>query len=366
MKIFLASTIWIACALLAGCNKPNVEQAALPSVFVIDAKNDVGSQVQVISASIRPRIESDIAFRAGGKVVARLVDVGQHVKTGQMLARIDANDYQLGLEAARELMRAAEVDATQSASDAARFRRLLADGSISAADVERQQAKADAAAARLSQAKQQLALAMNRVGYANLVAPFDGVVTAMRVETGQVVAEGQPVLTIARPVQLEVVADIPEALAGSLRSYTAAAHIGSASDYLPLKLRELAPSASLQTRTFRARYAIGNGAASSLQIGMTAELHLSRGGQTASTLLPSSAILSTNRAASVWVVDEKSGALTRRAVTLLSSGTEMVRVGGLQDGELVVTVGAQKLDANMKVRPQRRPLAMTASSGESP
>ncbi len=366
MKIHLVYPVLIASAMIAGCDKPPVERAARPSVFVVDARNDAGSQVQLISASIRPRIESDLAFRAGGKVIARVVDVGQFVKAGQVLARLDANDYQLGLEAAREQMRAAEVDATQSASDAGRFRRLLADGSISAADVERQQAKADAAAARLSQARQQLALASNRVGYSTLIAPFDGVITSMRFESGQVVAEGQPVMTLARPGELEVVADIPEAMAGSLRSYAAAARIGNANDYLPLKLRELSPSASLQTRTFRARYAIGSGSRTALQIGMTAELHLSRGAEKFSTLLPSSAVLSTNREASVWVVDEKSGALARRAVTLLSSGTDMVRVGGLQDGELVVTVGAQKLDANMKVRPQRHPLAITASTGESP
>jgi RND family efflux transporter MFP subunit len=366
MKTSLNFFLWIACLALTGCGQPRTTAVVQPSVFVNEIHNDSGAQSQVLSASVRPRIESDLAFRAGGKVIARLVDVGQVVKAGQVLARIDANDYQLGLDAAREQVRAAEVDATQSASDAARFRRLLSDGSISAADVERQQAKADAASARLAQSKQQLALATNRVGYTTLVSPFDGVVTAIRIESGQVVAEGQPVLSVARPGELEIVADIPETLTGTLRSYAASMQIANSEEHLPLRLRELSPSASQQTRTFRARYAIDGRAARTLQIGMTAELHLSRSGQAPSALLPVSAVLSTNTQATVWIVDEKTGGLTRQPVKLIMAGTDSVRVAGLNDGALVVSAGAQKLDANMKVVPQRRPLAMAASAGELP
>ncbi len=366
MKTAVLLQASLACVMLAACEKPPVASSAPVSVFVTEISNDVGAQVQILSGTVRPRIESELAFRAGGKVTARLIDVGQSVKTGQVLARIDPNDYQLGLDAAREQVRAAEVDAAQSASDAGRFKRLLADGSISAADVERQQAKADAASARLAQAKQQLALAMNRVSYTALVAPFDGVVTAVRTESGQVVAEGQPVLAVARPGELEIVADIPEALAGNVRSYAASAKLAAGSDHFRLRLRELSPSASAQTRTFRARYAVDGSAAKSLQIGMTAELHLSRGGETASAMLPVSALLSTGQQPHVWVVDEKSGALGKRPVTLLASGTDTVRVAGLNDGDKVVTTGAQKLDARMKVSPRKHPLAVTASAGASP
>lgn len=366
MKTAVLLQASLASLLLAACEQPPVTGNTTTSVFVTEISNDVGAQVQVLSGTVRPRIESELGFRAGGKVTARLVDVGQPVKAGQTLARIDPNDYQLTLEATREQVRAADVDATQSANDAARFKRLLTDGSISAADVERQQAKSDAAAARLAQAKQQLALAMNRVSYTALVAPFDGVVTVVRTESGQVVAEGQPVLAIARPGELEIVADIPEALAGNVRSYAASAKLATGGDAFRLRLRELSPSASPQTRTFRARYAVDGPRTPALQIGMTAELYLSRGGATASAMLPVSALLSTGQQPHVWVVDEQSGALDKRNVTLLSSGTDMVRVAGLKDGDKVVTAGAQKLDAKMKVSPRRHPLAVTASAGASP
>ncbi|TMG96717.1 MAG: HlyD family efflux transporter periplasmic adaptor subunit [Betaproteobacteria bacterium] len=86
---------------------------------------------------------------------------------------------------------------------------MLADGSVGSADHERQKARADAAAARLEQARRQLDLARNREGYTTLVAPYAGVVTALRFERGQVVAEGQPVLSLARDGEREIVADLP-------------------------------------------------------------------------------------------------------------------------------------------------------------
>ncbi len=366
-----------AATLLTACAPPPAPAPLVPAVYVTPVRNDIGSADRVLSAIVRPRIESEIAFRTGGKVTARLVELGQAVRAGQALARVDPVDYQLAVQAATEQQRAAEVDAVQSASDAARFQRLLADGSVGAADAERQQARADAAAARLTQARSQLDLARNRAGYAVLAAPFDGVVTALRFEPGQVVAEGQTVLSLARPGELEVQADVPEALAPALKDWQASARLGpvvpkdgaNETTDVPLRLRELAPSAAASTRTYRARYTIAApppGAA--LRIGMTAELRLAQPGRVPAAELPLSALLmtgaipngKTSAQPAVWLADAKTGALTRQPVTLLSQTTETVRVGGLIDGALVVSVGAQKLDGGMKVRPVARPLAALA------
>ena len=367
-------------ALLTACTPPPAAAPVVPAVYVTPVRNDSGSADRVLSATVRPRVESEIAFRTGGKVTARLVELGQTVRSGQALARIDAVDYQLAVQAAVEQQRAAEVDAVQSASDAARFQRLLADGSVGAADAERQQARADAAAARLTQARSQLDLARNRAGYAVLAAPFDGVITALRFEPGQVVAEGQTVLSIARPGELEVQADVPEALAPSLKDWQASARLGpvgqkhgdSKTTEVPLRLRELAPSASASTRTYRARFTItapppGAGPVRmELRIGMTAELRLALPGRVSAAELPLSALLMTGANTdgtarpAVWLADAKTGALTRQPVTLLSQTTETVRVAGLADGALVVSVGAQKLDGGMQVQPVPRPLAALA------
>ncbi|RZL09529.1 MAG: efflux RND transporter periplasmic adaptor subunit [Rubrivivax sp.] len=341
-------------AALTACSPAPEKAPPVPAVYVTPVRNDHGQDVRILSGTVRPRIESDLAFRAGGKVTARLVDIGQAVRVGQPLARIDAADYQLAADAAAEQLRAAQVDATQAASDAARFKRLLADGSVGAADHERQQARSDAAAARLVQAERQLEVLRNRAGYAVLAAPFDGVVTGLQVEVGQMVAEGQPVMMLAKPGELEIVVDVPEALAPGLREQVAQARIAGVPAPVTLGLRELAPSASAQTRTFRARYAIAS-PPPGLRMGVTADVQLARKGAAASAELPSGALLTTDQNPSVWLVNDKAGTLTRRPVTLQSQSTDRVRVTGLPDGALVVSAGAQKLDASMKVQAVMRP-----------
>jgi RND family efflux transporter MFP subunit len=341
-------------AALTACS-PAVEKAPpIPSVYVTPVHNEQGDDVRVLSGTLRPRIESDLAFRAGGKVTARLVDVGQAVRAGQALARIDATDYQLAADAAAEQLRAAQVDATQAASDAARFKRLLLDGSVGAADHERQQARSDAAAARLVQAERQLDALRNRASYAVLTAPFDGVVNGLQIEVGQMVTEGQAVMTLAKPGELEVLVDVPEALAAGVREKVARARIDGLPDLVNLKLRELAPSASAQARTFRARYAIAS-PLPGLRMGVTAHVQLAGKDTTPSAQLPSGALLTTQKTPSVWLLNDKAGTLTRQTVTLLSQSTDQVRVTGLPEGVLVVSAGAQKLDAGMKVQAVMRP-----------
>jgi len=355
--------VLVTLALLAGCAREAPPAPPLPAVFVSTVRNDSGAALRLLSGSVKPRVESELAFRTGGKVVARQVDIGQTVRTGQILGRLDPADLQLGVDAAAEQLRAADVDATQAASDAARFKRLLADGSVGAADQERQQARADAAAARRSQAQRQLDLQRNRAGYAVLTAPFDGVVTALRFETGQNVAEGQAVLTLARPGELEVVVDVPEALAPTLRENKASAQVVGLAAPVTLKLRELAPAAAAQTRTFRARFTIVSPPAG-LRMGSTAELRLSRDGAQPSAELPVGALLQAGGPPGMWLVDEKTGALKRQPVQLISQTTDQVRVAGLVDGALVVSVGAQKLDAGLQVRVVRRPLEAMARAND--
>jgi len=351
-------------ALLAGCHAAPAPVAEVRPVYVSTVRNDSGAEERRFTGSIASRYEGDVAFRVGGKVTARLVDLGQTVKRGQALARIDGTDFQLGADAAAEQLRAAQVDAEQAASDAARFKRLLADGSVSAGDLERQQARADAAAARVQQSRSQLEVARNRTGYTTLVAPNDGVVTAVRFETGQVVAEGQPVLTLARPGSLEVAVDVPETLAPQLREYQSSVRLGSSST--PVVLRELSPSANPTTRTFRARYTLPTAAAAGVRLGSTVELRLSRGGSADATTLPLSAVLATQQRPTVWVVDAAAGRLVSTPVEVLSQTTEAVRVRGLADGALVVSVGAQKLDAGLAVRPVARPLDAALSTASKP
>jgi RND family efflux transporter MFP subunit len=306
----------------------------------------------VLTATVRARIETDLGFRVAGRIVQRLKDVGDRVKAGEPIARLDPSDYALGLEAARDQLRAATVDAEQAASDEARLRRLLADGSVGTADHERQKARADATAARVDEARRHLELARNRMAYATLVAPYTGVVTALRMEVGQVVGEGQSVASLAREGEREIVADVPEALVARVRQMRATATPWHSDDTpIELRLREVSPMASSITGTFRVRYAIAQNIHAlphALPLGATARLQLSGSGESGAAL-PASALVKANGDVDVWIVDGRAGGLHFKPVQVQQFEADAVRVGGLDNGSRVVTVGAQKLDAAMKV-----------------
>lgn len=361
--------------LLAACSDPPAPAAVVKPVFVTTVTEALSRQTRSFTSVVRARVETDMAFRIGGKVVDRLVEVGDVVKAGQPLARLDPTDYQLAMRAAADQVQATSVDAQQAASDEARFGRLLVDGSVGAADHERQKARADAAAARLDQARRQLDLARNREAYATLVAPYAGVVTALRFERGQVVTEGQPVLSLARDGEREIVADLPEEWVGRARTLTAVAtpwH-GAAQDAkapLQLVLRELSPLASAQGRTFRVRYAAtpeSRAQVAALPLGSTMQLNLSDPtAGAASAALPVTALVKASGSAGVWVLDANGSDLAFQPVQVVGMDDASVRVTGLAAGSRVVSVGAQKLDAGIKVRAvERSPEAAPAPVGKS-
>jgi RND family efflux transporter MFP subunit len=361
----------IASALLGACSEPPAPTATVRPVYVTAVQPADAADVRSFTASVRARVETDLAFRTGGKVVQRLVDVGTRVQAGQVLARLDNTDTTLAVQAADDQVRAARVDAEQAAADEARFRRLSAEGSAGSADHERQKARADAAAARLDQARRQLALARNRDAYASLAAPYAGVVTAMRTEQGQMVAEGQPVLSLARDDEREIVADIPEDWVGRVR--TASAHASNwtaepSTLNLALRLRELSPLANAQGRTFRARFAAtatSREALARFPLGATALLHLASGDASERGMqIPVSALVKGSGPAGVWALNAAGTGLVFMPVQVLSTDEATLRVTGLAAGQRVVSVGAQKLDANLAVRAVERPGATSVAAVE--
>ena len=354
---FAVSLLAMAAAgvLMTACSDPPAPAAKVKPVFVTTVTEAVSSQTRSFTSIVRARVETDLGFRTGGKVVDRLVEVGDVVKAGQALARLDPADYQLAVSAAADQVQAASVDAQQAASDEARLRRLLADGSVGSADHERQKARADAAAARLEQARRQLDLARNRKGYTTLAAPYAGVITAMRFERGQVVPEGQPVLSLARDGEREIVADLPEEWVGRVRTLVATAtRWQDTKSSLRLVLRELSPVASAQGRTFRVRYAAApesRAQVAALPLGSTMQLNLSTqsDGPTAA-VLPVTALVKASGSAGVWVLDGKGSGLAFKPVQVVHMDDASVQVTGLATGSRVVSVGAQKLDAGITVR----------------
>jgi len=355
--VSIAIVAAVAAVLSVRGEAPKTAITLAKPVIVTTVQHAALTEQRTLTATVRARVETDLGFRTGGKVVERLVDVGAVVRSGQVLARLDLTDYDLAVQSALDNQRAASVDAEQSASDEARMARLLNEGSVGAADHERQKARADAAAARLDQATRSLVLARNQQSYATLRAPYDGVVTARMLEVGQVVAAGQAVFALARDGEREIVAEVPETLIAGLRDRQASATPwqgkGAA---IPLTLREMAPMASNGAGTYRVRYALAAAPGSkpaALMLGATMQLQLTGDAADAGVELPAAALVKAHDAPGVWVV-EGTGSVRFQPVTVREFSAASVRVAGIADGTRVITVGAQKLDATMKVTPVER------------
>ncbi|MFB1030691.1 MAG: efflux RND transporter periplasmic adaptor subunit, partial [Thauera sp.] len=198
-------------SVLAACSAPAPHTPPPPAVLVrsVDAAS-APPAAQVYAGEVRARIESDLGFRIGGKLVERLVDVGAEVAAGAPLALLDAQDVRLALASAQAAAAAAESDLALARSEFARARELQARNFISSSSLDARRTALQAAEARLRQARAQAEVAANQAGYARLEAPAAGVVTAVLAEPGQVVGAGQAVLRLARPDEREVLIHVPE------------------------------------------------------------------------------------------------------------------------------------------------------------
>ncbi|OYV86820.1 MAG: hypothetical protein B7Z73_11095, partial [Planctomycetia bacterium 21-64-5] len=149
----------------------------------------------------------------GGKVIARLVNIGDHVTAGQTLARLDPADLRLSVEADTQAVRAAEAEAVNAHAEYERYQRL---GRTSPAwipsEFDRRRAAMDGADARLAQVQRQLSLARDQLNYTELHADADGVITDIRMEVGQVIAAGQTVASLAHTAETEIVVNVPARL----------------------------------------------------------------------------------------------------------------------------------------------------------
>ena len=227
---------------------------ALRAVRTAEIRYDKAQETNRYVGTVQSRHEVNEAFRVGGKVVQRKVDVGQKVREGDVLAVLDDTDYRLAEEAARQQLVAATTQARQAESDRQRLDALKSDGSVSASDDEKAQSGAQTASATAEAEARKLELARNRLKYTVLRASQSGVVTAVRFEVGQVVAEGQPVVSIANEGEPEIVVDVPEDHLAAFKTSRYKAWLASAPEQtFEVVLRELSPQAAAQTRTFRAR-----------------------------------------------------------------------------------------------------------------
>ena len=359
----LSAGLWplAAALLLSACSKPAPLEAPVRSVKVMTVGVGTLQSSVEFAGEVRARVESRLGFRVAGKLSQRAVQLGEHVKAGQVLAQLDPQDYRLAADAARAQLAVAATNRDLAAADFKRYKELKDQNFISGAEFERRTTALTAAQAQVDQAKAQLASQGNQADYTRLTADVSGVVTAVEAEQGQVLSAGASVVRIAQDGPRDVVFSVPEDKVAAIKvGSPVVVKVWAGTTTWPGAVREVAASADPVTRTFVVKVALAGDASPAL--GSTVSVvpqALSHAGAPA-IKVPTNALLQQGGKTWVWLLDAASMTVKGQPVEVLTAdGNEVVIASGLTPGMQVVTSGVHVLSANQPVTIYKEKEAVT-------
>jgi RND family efflux transporter MFP subunit len=333
------------------CGKAPPSPSATP-VLTQTVELTNASETLTLTGEIRAQFESDLAFRVGGRITERKVDVGDHVVAGQVLAKIDPNEQQANVTAAEADVQSADAKLKDASSAFDRQKLLLSRGSAMRADYDQAEEVFRTAQGFLDAAKAQLATARDALAQTVLRAENAGVVTARAAEVGEVVQPAQRVFSLAHDGPRDAVFNVNESAFGDQPvDRTVAIQINLVSDPAVTttgKVREIAPTAQGVGGTVAVKVRLEQTPPGmTLGAAVTGKAPLS---SRKAAVLPSTALFSDNGKSAVWVVDRQTRAVTLRPITIDRYETGKIVVAkGLEQGEIVVTTGIQFLRPNQTV-----------------
>jgi RND family efflux transporter MFP subunit len=358
-------------ALLSACQRAAEEpKAEIRPVRAITVEPRSNAGIVSLTGTVQAQTEINESFRIDGRLIERTVDIGDSVKPGQLIARLDPENEESGLQAARAGMAAARARLGEAQTNFTRMRDLIVDSAVSRAQYEQAEAALKTAEAGVLTAQEQINLSQNRLSYTRLVSNVSGVVTARGPEPGEVVSAGRMIIQVARDGAREAVFDVPAQIKNSAplnprivvttnKPGTPAAAAGSNDINVALamdpgvsaigRVREVSPRADPVTGTFAVRVRLIDPPPSML-LGSTVTGRLKLPGALA-IQVPATALVRADGRTAVWVFDKASGTVSLRNVELGAADANNVQVAsGLKAGEVVVTAGVQALRPGQKVR----------------
>lgn len=336
---------------IAGCGKKEEADTA-PLVKVQKISTDSNAVNATYAGSVHGRYETNMSFQVNGKILKRNVQTGDRVNAGDVLMIIDSKDIVQQLNQSEAKVDAARSELTLAESNLHRYQQLYSQNAVSEASLDQYQASYDAALASYQQAAALAFQERNALSYTNLTADTDGVISAINAEAGQVVSAGQTVLTLVQTNELEVDINVPEnhikdISVGKQVSVSFWALDNSIVDGI---IREISPIADAASRTYLVKITLPKPPAG-LQLGMTSSVICGSSDTTDANayIIPLSAIYQTGSTPEVWVVDSDQ-TVSLKDVQVSSFDNNHVKVSGLNEGDIVVTAGVQKLHKGQKVR----------------
>jgi RND family efflux transporter MFP subunit len=337
--------------LLSGCSRKQGDVS--PAKVEVQRVALAGaSKTMTLTGEIRAQVESDLGFRTDGRITERLVDIGDHVTAGQILAKLDPHEQQAAVDAAESDVRAAEAKLRNETSNLERQKFLLSRKVNPPSEYDRAEESFRTAQSSLDAAKAQLGTARDALAQTELRAGNAGTITARNVEIGQVVSAGQRAFVLANdgprdavfnvnesvfgnqpvdrniPIQIKLVTDPRIHTIGKVREITPTLSGAGGTLAIKVGLEESPPAMTLGAAVF------GEGPLSTQQ----------------AITLPAGSLASLAGRPGAWVVDPATSVVSARPITIARYETDRVIVSaGLRSGDLVVTSNTQKMSPNQTV-----------------
>jgi RND family efflux transporter MFP subunit len=348
----LLAPLLAALVLLPACQR-SVEAPApeVRPVRAVTVAKLAPEQTVAITGTVQPQTEINQAFRIDGRLIERTVDVGDTVRPGQLIARLDPQNEESGLRAARAQLAAAQAQLMEARSNHARMRELIVEDAVSRAQYEQAEAMLRTAEAQVGAVQQQVNLAGNRLGYTRLVSSVAGIVTARGPQPGEVVGAGRMVVQVAREGARDAVFDVPAQLKDSVPAQPEIVVALTDDPRITAtgRVREVSPRADPVTGTFAVRVRLIDPPAA-MRLGSTVTGRVRLEGIPAIEL-PAAALVRAEGKTAVWVFDRQSGTVSLRSIAIGRADARSVQVtSGLNPGDVVVTAGVQALRPGQKVR----------------
>lgn len=348
----LALAVIAVAATLTGCQR--AQEPPAPEIRPVRAvkieMREMGDTV-ALTGSVQAQTEINISFRIDGRMLERTVNIGDTLRPRQLVARLDSQNEESSLQAARAQLAAARAQLTEARNNFGRFRDLVAENAVSRASFEQAESIMKSAEAQVEAAQTQVTLGENRLSYTRLMSDVSGVVTAVGAEPGEVVGAGRMIVQVAREGARDAVFDVPARVKDAAPSRPTIT-VALASDPAVVAngtVREIAPRADPITGTFRVRVRlIDPPPAMRLGATVTGRMKLTAA---PAIEIPPSAVVRNDKQAAVWIFDPKTGTVAPRNIEIRSSDPVRVEVAsGLTPGDLVITAGIQALRPGQKVR----------------
>ncbi len=340
----------VAVCLLAGCKQEAASPPQLTRVRVVTAHLTDFAPTVTFTGEIAAQVQNDLSFRVTGKIRDRLVDIGDHVTADQVLARLDPEEQQADVQAAAAAVQSAEALSRQTTATFERAKNLLHTGTTTRREYDQAEANQRSAEAQLEQARSQLANARDQLAFTELRAGVDGIIVARSAEAGQVVAQAQPVYTLAQDGPRDAVFNVQEwALANVvLDKGLTVSLVSNPSVTTRGTVRLTSPAVDASTMTIAVRFGLAETPATMIPgalVNGRAPIKPQR-----VFLLPWEAVFEADAKPAVWVVDKRGGTVALKPVVIDRYSREAIAVtGGIADGDTVVVAGGQMLHPGQKV-----------------